>query len=250
MSQQLQTETFFDGISDDYSAKYEQKSVFHAYFFNQRLQKATAQINFDEKHVLDIGSGTGNLFAYIHSQYPKVDFYATDISAGMLSQSPVPSSHKFQGNCYEVALPLSQFDYITMLGVSTYMDAGEMSKTLQFVNKYLTAEGTYILTFTNRLSFDLFFRNLSRLPLKLMGLKGRVISGDFKIFTYSLQESKDLLKDFEIIEVGFLNQTVFPFCLLLPRVSIYLGNFMASYFGSKLLSWFSSDFIIRVKKKK
>jgi ubiquinone/menaquinone biosynthesis C-methylase UbiE len=250
MSQKEQTQNFFDEISNDYSSKYEYKSAFHAYFFNQRLEKTTTRLNFENKNVLDIGSGTGNLYDHIKKQYPSVNFYATDISAGMLAQSNVLLNNKFHGNCYDIVLPLKEFDFITMLGVSTYMENLEINKTLQFVNKSLSNDGTFILTFTNRLSFDIILRNLFRWPLKLLKLKGRVIAGDFKIYTYSLKEAKEILRDFEIVEVGYLNNTIFPFSLILPKISISVAKFIESKVTSEtLLSWLSSDFIIRVKKR-
>ncbi|MBK7296750.1 MAG: hypothetical protein IPI91_08955 [Flavobacteriales bacterium] len=92
---------FFDSVSDRYKEKYGKKSAFHHYFFNQRLQKTLQGLDLSDKDVLDIGSGTGDLYDEVISRWPTTRFFATDISGGMLAQSRVPNDHKFVGHGYD-----------------------------------------------------------------------------------------------------------------------------------------------------
>lgn len=252
MSQEQKTREFFDNISKDYKSKYKNRSPFHVYFFNERLEKATQGIDFNGKKVLDIGSGTGNLFDYIHERFPQVDFYATDISEGMLAQSNVPADHKFAGNSYSIKYPVEKFDYIFMLGVTTYMNNEELSKTMQFISSHLNSGGQAIITFTNRTSHDQTMRKLLKQPLRtLFRKRGSVLTQSFDIFTYSADELKTKMANwFKIDRLDYLNHTIFPFNFLLPGYSLKRAKkISASPKADGYMEKNSTDFILRMSAK-
>ncbi len=250
MNQTEKVRDFFDVVSDEYRAKYEKRQIFHNYFFNQRLEKATEGYDFSGKTVLDIGAGTGNLYDYIAARNDAVNFYACDISGKMLAQSNIPAENRFVGKCYEIDFPVKEFDYIFMLGVTTYLNAEEMAKTAEFIYRHLKDDGTAIITFTNRKGFDTISRTISKNLIKLFKVKNKVISQSFEIYTYSPDEAENLDKDkLQTDSIKFLNQTVFPFNYIFPKTSIGFGDKLDVKLKNKnLLSRFSSDFIVFYKK--
>ncbi len=130
---------FFDEVSGTYRDKYTARSPFHQYFFNERLEKATRGLDLSDSVVLDIGGGTGDLYAYLVQRFPQMRFHATDVSAGMLAQSPVPAERKFVGHAYDHTFATRSFDVIFMLGVTTYLAPEELEKNLAFMAASLKA---------------------------------------------------------------------------------------------------------------
>ncbi|HEX8368211.1 MAG TPA: class I SAM-dependent methyltransferase [Pyrinomonadaceae bacterium] len=251
MNQTEKVRDFFDVVSEEYRGKYEKRRIFHNYFFNQRLEQATGGLDFAGKTILDIGAGTGNLYDYIVAKDDSVDFYACDISAKMLEQSNIPADHRFVGKCYELDFPPQKFDYIFMLGVTTYLSADEMEKTAEFIYRKLADDGLAIITFTNRQGFDTITRTLSKNVIKLFKLKNKVISQSFRIYTYSINQVKNLYQGkLRMNEVRFINQTIFPFCYVFPKLSVNLALRLAGKIKNKqaAAARLSSDFIVFYKK--
>lgn len=250
MNQTEKVRDFFDVVSDEYRGKYEKREVFHNYFFNERLEKATENLSFAGKVVLDIGAGTGNLYDFIKAKDDSVDFYACDISGKMLEQSRIPAKNRFVGKCYEINFPIKKFDYIFMLGVTTYLNADEMRKTAEFIYQNLAEDGQAIITFTNRQGLDTISRGLGKNVIRLFKVKNKVIGQSFEIYTYAPREIKTLNDGkLKSSAIKFLNHTIFPFSYLFPKFSVNL----AKRFGGKIKSQniasrFSSDFIVFYKK--
>ena len=251
MNQTNKVRDFFDVVSGEYRDKYKNRQVFHNYFFNQRLEQATEGLDFNNKKVLDIGAGTGNLFDYISAKNSSVDFYACDISPKMLEQSNIPASHRFVGKSYEIDFPTGNFDYIFMLGVTTYLDDDELEKNFDFIYRNLSDEGVAIITFTNRNALDTVSRTFAKNAIKLLKLKDKVISQSFKIYPRTLKEVKGFRGGkLTVKTIKFLNQTIFPFSQAFPKMSVKLADKLKSKTeNATLLSVFSSDFIVFCEKK-
>lgn len=253
MSQQTQVKEFFDQQAANYSTKYADHSPFHHYFFNERLEEATEGVTLTNKCVLDIGAGTGNLYDYLRERHANFEFVATDISAEMLAKSNIPIKQQYVGNCYDVDLPYQQFDYIFMLGVTTYFSVAELSKVLTFIQQNLADEGKAIISFTNKYSLDAFSRKLASYPLKALGVKNKVITQSFSRYEYSAKRVTDLLNQHQLQmkDTRYLNHTVFPFNLLLGNVAIKLAHGIKRTIKSNtLLSPLSSDFLMIVEKSR
>ncbi|MBP6313179.1 MAG: class I SAM-dependent methyltransferase [Flavobacteriales bacterium] len=240
---------FFDSVSDRYKEKYGEKSAFHHYFFNQRLQKTLEGLDLTNKDILDIGSGTGDLYDEVVLRWPTARFYATDISAGMLAQSNVPSDQKFIGHGYESHFGTKKFDLITMLGVSTYMDDLELHKNLKFIAKSLEPNGQVIVSFTNAHALDLWLRNLAKPFLGLTGKKNKVMTSGVPIYPRSAAKAKEAMaRYFSSNELHLLNQTVFPFSRVLPRPAVVLAKWIDTVPGNSAWKrWLSSDLLIKSK---
>ncbi len=249
-SQNNQAKEFFNDIADTYKDKYKNYNKFHHYFFNERLRKASEGFDFRNATILDIGTGTGDLYDHLKSIDLSINFYGSDIAEKMIAESNIPKENQFVGKITEIDLPRSDFDYIYMLGVTTYLPEDEMVETLKTIEANLAQNGKAILTFTNSNSFDNFNRTLLKLPVKLMKSKRSVLGQGFKIYKYSVSSAKELVNPwFNVQEVRYLNHTVFPWNLILKSASVSLANQIDKMDEGPLLRSLSSDFMLVLSKK-
>ena len=249
--QHEQAARFFDSVSGTYKDKYRDRSPFHHYFFNERLEKATRGLDLSDADVLDIGSGTGDLYDHLVAHFPRMRFHATDVSAGMLAQSAVPTSHKFTGHAYDHPFATKAFDVIFMLGVTTYLTTEELEKNLSFIASSLKPGGAAVITFTNAHALDTWLRNLARGPLRLLGGKGKVLSSGLGSWTYGQGEAQRIMKrHFNVERIDLLNHTVFPFNQLLSGPSLALARRLSRRVeNAAWLRWLSSDLLIRAVER-
>ena len=250
-AQHEQAARFFDEVSGTYKDKYKDRSPFHRYFFNERLEKATRGLELDDADVLDIGGGTGELYEHLIARFPRMRFHATDVSAGMLAQSPVPAERKYVGHAYDHPFPVKRFDAVFMLGVTTYLTPEELEKNLAFIASSLKPGGKAVITFTNAHALDSWTRNMARLPMRLFARKGNVLSSGLKLWMYGNSEVRAILgRHFTLDRMDVLNHTVFPFNLLLPGLSLGLARRLSRVAGTPAwLRWVSSDLLVRLSPK-
>lgn len=245
-SQKEAVSGFFENIAGDYKSKYTGRNAFHNYFFLERLEEATRGFEFDGKSILDIGAGTGDLYDELTRIAQKIDYYAVDISSKMLESSKIPENRRFSGYCYETTFPIHKFDYIFMLGVTTYLDEIELAKTLDFIQSGLKKDGTAIITFTNKTSLDWRSRSFFKFFARNFMPKANVLSQGFTIYPKNLVEAVNVTKDrFHSSEIRWLNHTVFPFSQLFKSSSSTLARYLHTRLKQgKLLSFLSSDFLM------
>lgn len=250
--QHEQAARFFDSVSGTYKDKYKDRSPFHHYFFNERLEKATAELDLSDADVLDIGSGTGDLFDHLVKRFPGMRFHATDVSPGMLAQSALPAERKYVGHAYDHPFAVRTFDAVFMLGVTTYLTPEELEKNLAFIAQSLKPGGVAVITFTNSHALDTWTRALARGPMALFGKKGNVLSSGLKLWMYPAGAVRSIMgKHFAVLRMDVLNHTVFPFNLLLPGLSLGIARKLAKVQGSRAwLRWLSSDLLVRATSKK
>lgn len=248
VAQHEQAARFFDGVSDTYKEKYANVSPFHHYYFNERLRKAVHGMDLEDRDVLDIGSGTGDLYDHLITRFPRMRFHATDVSAGMLSKSHVPEDRRFVGHAYEHDLPVRHFDAIFMLGVTTYLSPEELGKNLAFMARSLRPGGTAVITFSNRHALDTWMRSLAEPFLRWSGRKDKVLSSGLRRYTYSYRQVSRLFSaPWLSPRYEVHNHTVFPWGLLLPRLSIACAERLSSVPGAPgWLRFLSSDLMVHV----
>jgi SAM-dependent methyltransferase len=252
MQQEDEVHSFFNRFAHRYAVKYDPRSTFHYYFFMDRLFKSTYGLSFSDKMVLDIGSGTGALYDYLVSRHRIVGFYACDISERMLERSCVPEDHRFVGKSYQIAFPVKFFDYIFMLGVTTYMTEEEMKENLRFIGSHLRNDGMAIITFTNRHSLDHTIRVVVRRLLGNLGREHDILAQPFSLYAYTMDEVRQLVEPlFRIVMSRYINHTVFPINRLLKKTSVKLAHYVEHRLtNDRLTSVLSSDFAIFLEKKR
>ena len=242
---------FFDRVAPDYGVRYDGKDRFHDHFFQERSTKAIRGLNLEDRDVLDIGSGTGDLYVKLIAQFPSMRFLAMDVSAGMLAHSKVPPSQRLLGHAYDQDLGDRRFHAIFMLGVTTYMDQQELEKNLIFASRHLAPGGTLTVTFTNRHALDSWNRGLARHFLRLSGQGDHVLTSGLRIHSYSFRETRSLLeRHFSIKNWDLLNHTIFPINRLLPGLSVQLARGLSGLKGTATwLRFLSSDLMVHAESR-
>ncbi len=244
---------YFDHIAGNYSGRYEPSNVYYHYFFNERLSAATRSFDFEKKVILDVGAGAGALYNFLKKSCHSFEYYGTDISEKMLERSQIPKTQRRLGSLPDISFPPLYFDYIFMLGVTTYMSVGEFEKHLLLIRNYLKPGGKVVISFTHRCSFDFqirrlfrfnFFKNIGIRFIKSSG-ENRVIAQGFNITGYCRKDIRRLeMEGLNIQRVEWLNQTVSPINQLMPSVSVGVARRIKKYFPVLLLRLFSSDLLV------
>lgn len=239
---------YFDAIAEDYAGRYQSSNAYYRYFFNERLEAATAGIDFEGKKILDIGAGTGALYDWLQKNTTQFHYFGTDISSRMFDASQIPSHLRFSGDVTQAPLPHPFFDYIFMLGVTSYMQRDEFDALMDFLPKRLTSEGKIIVSFTNRGSLDYWFRRLLRM-VKPTKTGRRIIGQDFTIQGYRLKDLQAISENMDYQTPVWLNQTLSPFNHFLPGPSVWFAKLLQkSLSQTRLLPILSADFLIRLSK--
>lgn len=247
--QELRVQQYFDQIATDYANRYSSKRVYHSYFFNERLQEAVSGLDFTGKSVLDVGAGNGVLYDFLKMHFQGFEYIGTDISSAMLETSNIPFANKRIGVMEEIQLSNSGFDFIFMLGVTTYMGQSEFQVHLDLIQKHLNPNGKAIVSFTHQHSIDHFIRIFLKLVLRPFVKTSFVATQSFNTTAYSLPKIKTLLgQKFELQRLVWLNQTCSPFNHLFPRLSVSLVYSLKRVLPSLLLPIFSSDILVVLKK--
>jgi SAM-dependent methyltransferase len=250
-SQEQEVKEFFNRTAAEYRTKYSGRDAFHHYFFTERLFEATRGFDFKNKKVLDIGAGTGNLYDYLLEKEPQIDYYASDIAGDMLSQSRIPAHRRFEGLCYNVNFPVSRFDYIFMLGVTTYLDDEELGRIVEFIKRSLDPDGIAVVSFTNRSSIDWQIRKISRRGARVLAPGKYVIAQQFEIFPRDVQEAERLCGDgLGLEEVRWINHTLFPLSQILKSPSVRIAQAIHRRQSSRFLNLLSSDFLLILRRDK
>ena len=239
---------FFNKNSSEYKNKYYSKNIFHNYFFNSRLESLFENLPSNCDNILDIGHGTGDVYNYLKSKNITFNnFYGTDISSEMLNKSNISKNNKFCGDVWNSQFKIKKFNLILMIGVSTYMDKDIFSKNINFICDNCEINSSFIITVNNNKSIDLYFRKIFKLLFWYLLPKNSVLR-NFTPHIYTHQYILNLLNDnnnsFILNKIERHNFTIFPFNLLFPKFSIFLGNHL-----KKLnLGIFHSDEILIFKK--
>ncbi len=249
-SQSEQTKKYFDSLADKYAQRYTSRYPYHNYFFKERIRLATQKFDFEGKSILDIGAGTGSLYDCLKSSTQNFQYFASDISKKMLEQSQIPEHQRFVGKVEEIDFPVKKFDFIFMLGVTTYLSNKELIRTLQFIYTHSDLSTHVIITFTNKSSLDHFIRKLLKGLFGSFIQKKNLLSQNFSTKSFSFRGIKKLLHGkFKILDYQFFNFTLTPFNHLFPQASISFSRFFTSQIQSFFLKKkIGSDTILFLKK--
>jgi 2-polyprenyl-3-methyl-5-hydroxy-6-metoxy-1,4-benzoquinol methylase len=244
--------TFFNRIAHEYLNKYSIQNPFHRWYFLDRLSVATSGMDFNGKIILDIGTGTGALYDFLlASGFNEMQFIGCDIAEKMMEQSHIPKSNCYTGNCYDIHFKNDTFDFIFMLGVSTYIDAQEQDKIFEFIHHHLGKNGIAVVSFTNKSAINYILYTILRPFTRMFGLKKRVAGQSFQTYGYSSKHIRALLENkFMIKNILHINQTFFPFNHLFPETSIKIAQYIRRNVRNKLLlNIASSEFLVKLRKK-
>jgi len=237
---------FFDKLSRGYNSRYSKSHPYLNWFFSDRILKSIP-CNFPTgSKVLDIGAGTGALYDYLITHDHVIDYYAVDISFGMLSESSIPIERRFVGSVYDVPSINQCYDSIFCLGVTSYLTQDEVVPFIEWQKDHVD-NGFVIVSFSNRYSVGMFFYLVFKWVLSFLRFNNNVIGLQSSFSYLSISEALELFDGFEC-EISLLNQGVFPLTKIFPRLSVFLAVHFFSRLPFHIQKFFSSDFLIKAKR--
>lgn len=231
----------FDRLAPTYRERYSSKQPYHRALHLSRLERATAGLDLAGKNILDLGAGTGGLYDFLSQQ--GIDFFYTgcDLSARMLAQSNIPVHQQICGHFLEVPLPENHFDFVFLLGFTSYLSGEEWSGTAALLSRVLRPGGMAVISFTNRQSLDYRLRLLVRriFPVKKLA-PDKIIGQSFVLQAFSPEQSH--LPGFRAESPVWFNPALFPLQYLLPTLGAFLSRRWPQRFFPRL---FFGDFLVR-----
>ena len=113
------------------------------------IEKTIKEVNIDESSkILDVGTGTGNLLAFLEKKNKKLDLYGIDISEKMLSvaRKKVRYAHFFKLSVLDINKKFkeSSFDYIFV--IDAFHHFPEQEEVMHNFHKILKNRGALIIT--------------------------------------------------------------------------------------------------------
>ncbi len=246
-----QVENYFDTIATDYHRRYTDQGSYLSYFFTERLYLAARDLPLDDKDILDIGAGTGNLYDYITKHFSPSCYHATDISAAMLAQSNIPESSRYVGVLESISGLLPSYDYIFCLGVTTYMDQASVDQLMAYCSERLHPGGLLIISFTNRQGLDHKIRSLLRPMIQLLGKRDKLLGQNFSV--YSARKGNVIERhtdQYHVRQAHDLNLSITGWSRIFPKQSTRLAMTLQKKLTNKFLrKILSSDFLLKLEKK-
>jgi|APSaa5957512535_1039671.scaffolds.fasta_scaffold01525_8 SAM-dependent methyltransferase len=242
--------TYFDSISSNYKDRYNKGRLFHNHFFRRRLEYSVKNENFNHKKILDIGAGSGELYHYIKKANVDYRYTAVDISARMMIEGGIPEELQFVGNVYDIEND-DKYDFIYMLGVTSYLNSSEMNKIIQYIVNHSKKESTVIISFALKNTIPSFISNLQTLVLSLPLLNkfGNNISfSGISLEQTDMNTIETIHPSLQIKSLFYHNQTISPLNHIVTKPSIAFEGFLNNFFGNSKLKIMSTDVVVKYIK--
>ncbi|RMG80569.1 MAG: class I SAM-dependent methyltransferase [Bacteroidetes bacterium] len=250
-SQREKVGRYFDKLAPAYFRRFSKEKPYHADFFTERLHLATDQFDFNQKHILDVGAGTGVLYDFLKAKCAAFRYEACDISPQMMAQSAIPEANRHIGQVFECGFPPATFDFVFLLGVTSYMSESDLRKSLACVEKILAPGGVAVISFANKKSLDALVRRILRPIARRTGPKTGVLAQSFDTFYGDFDQVCRLFSDqTEVRQVKWFNHNLPVLNTMTPRLSVWLSKKIRRYVpDSALKRWLSADFLIFVARR-
>ena len=240
----------FDALSGSYNDRKTSKNPFLSYFNAQRLRLSAAVLPDSPSSVLDIGAGTGFLYDYLlEAGLDTSSYLALDLSSKMLEQSSIPINQRLVGSLSTLQEnKIKGFDFIFCLGLTTYLSDADMDMLTKLCMSKLKGKGQVLISFTNRSSLNYYSRIVIKRIIPKRFVKDKVLGLKPQRAERPI-EACDLMIDsgFKIDALYYLNQTIFPFNWLFPKLSVRFASWVKDH-KSPRLKWWSSDVLIIASK--
>jgi len=195
-----------EGIYTCISSKYESRysGLSGKYFNETEVSLAISSVDFSDKRILDIGTGTGRFIDYIINQAESV--VGIDISKGMVGYCKKKFSEQEKVTIQEMnSLHLdfedNTFDIVLNFGYESITD---LTPYFKEVNRVLKKGGIFIFTCLNDVAM---FNCYDRIAMKVLN-----IYKEFPRIKFGAKEIKVILE-----QTGFkISKCVSNFCLVPP----------------------------------
>ena len=140
------TKVFFDSVAYNYSQRYGSKDK-RSIFFNNRLRFSLNNEYFKNKSVLDIGAGSGVIYHNLKNIVIK--YVACDISQKIMNEGGIPKKNQrvIENNLKDL-IQGEKYDYIFMLGVTTYLSKNELNNYIKQIERCSHPGTRIIISYT------------------------------------------------------------------------------------------------------
>lgn len=243
------TKFFFDSVANDYSVRYGLKDN-RSIFFNNRLHFSLKNEDFHNKSVLDIGAGSGIIYHSLKNVLEK--YTACDISEKMMKEGGIPKkSRRVIKNNLGDLLKDEKYDYIFMLGVTTYLSREELDKYINQI-KICSKNGTKIIisyTLNNfiHIKWRQLITTLSKTILKpFFKRKKLLINSGIQMTLFNSQDCLNISTNLKVYDFNFQNIFLPPFDRIFPRALLLSIDKVANrLFGQNLIKFLGSDLSVK-----
>ena len=243
------TKFFFDSVARNYSKRYKFEDN-RSIFFNNRLNFSLNSEDFQNKSVLDIGAGSGIIYHCLKNVLGK--YTGCDISEKMMKEGGIPkNSRRVIENNLEELLKNEKYDYIFMLGVTTYLSKEQFES---YINQIINCSnnGTkVIISYTLKNYIHIIWRQfittLSRTILRPF-LKGKklLINSGIQMTRHHAQDCFNISKNLKVYDYNFQNIFLPPFDRILPRkILIFIDKAANRFIGQKIIKFLGSDLSVK-----
>ena len=240
---------FFDLVAKNYSQRYgsdDHRSI----FFNNRLKFSLSNEHFENKTILDIGAGSGIIYHSLN----KVAFEYTgcDISEKIMEEGGIPKKfRKVIKNNLKDLLKNKNYDYIFMLGVTTYLSRKQLKEYIKQI-ELCSKKGTRIIisyTLKNyiHIIWRRFITRLSSTILKpLFNKKKLLVNSGIKMSYHKPKDCFHISKNLKVYDFNYQNIFLPPFDRIFPlKILFFIDKLTSKLLGQKYIRFLASDITVK-----
>jgi len=247
----FKTKDFFDSIAVNYSKRY--TSADHRrIFFNNRINFSLQDEDIADKIILDIGAGSGILYHKI--KHLVSDYKAWDISEVIMKQGGIPPEcYRVIKNSLQEVVANEKYDYIFMLGVTTYLSDAQLSEYLAQIRACCHSQTRIIISYTLdnfiHRSWRIFLKKVYSIFLQaFLKRKDLLITSDIKFSHHSPLNCIFISREFECYDCNYQNIFLPPFDRLMPRsILLIIDRLVNKILGQKLIRFLASDLTVKYR---
>ena len=245
----VKTKFFFDSVANDYSKRYRSEDN-RSIFFNNRLNFSLNNEDFKNKSVLDIGAGSGIIYHSLKNVISK--YTGCDISEKIMREGGIPKKfYKVIDNNLEVLLKDKKYDYIFMLGVTTYLSKKQFESYIKQIKNCSNNGTKIIISYSLKNYIHIFWRQfltfLSNKLLKPFFNKKRfLVNSGIKMTYFEVKDCFDISNNLKVYDYNYQNIFLPPFDRIFPRVILSLIDIAANkLFGQTFMRYLGSDISVK-----
>ncbi len=243
------TKVFFDTVAYNYSQRYGTKDK-RSIFFNNRLRFSLQNEYFKNKSVLDIGAGSGIIYHKLRNIAHK--YTACDISEKIMIEGGIPKKNRrLIKNNLEDLVRGEKYDYIFMLGVTTYLSKKELQDYIKQIELCSHAGTRIIISYTLNnyihIKWRSFITKLSNTIFKPFFKKKKLlVNSGIQMSLHNANECFNLSNNLNVYDFNYQNIFLPPFDRILPfKILFYIDKLINKLLGQKLIKFLASDITIK-----
>ena len=247
------TKVFFDSVAYNYSKRYGSEDK-RSIFFNNRLRFSLNGEYFSNKSILDIGAGSGVIYHNLKNIVSK--YTACDISEKIMNEGNIPKKNqRIIKNNLEDLVRGEKYDYIFMLGVTTYLSKKELENYIKQIELCSNPGTRIIISYTLNnfihIKWRAFITKLSNTMFKsFFKKKNLLVNSGIKMSLHNANDCFNISKNLNVYDFNYQNIFLPPFDRIFPfKILLFIDKLINKLFGQKLIKYLASDISIKYTYK-